>query len=378
MVAHLQAHQPAVWRHFSQASVRGEQTEAIRLELLQQTYALTRTGHVALYEMADDIAETLELGVPVELFHGEGDALNAALHFSPDTARVVLYGPLEDTLTAFELRCVLGHELAHHRFWTCEEGVYLIADQALHAMAAMGPAVSAAETVRMYRLSTEVYADRAGLRVTDLPTAIRTLVKIRTSRRDVVAEDFLAQSEELLAATGAGSRQWSHPEAHLRALAVARYDAHAEEADDGIRTLLEGVRALDTLDLLGRHDLCALSKRLVAMLLQPEWMRTTAMLAHARLLFDEVPSFELEAVSPDDLDGWSESVLDYLCALLLDFTVMDTELSDLALLRAHAVAESLELDERYEDALNKHLKRTRKSIIQVLKDRDRRLSEVDA
>lgn len=376
VVAHLKKHQPAVWRHFAQASVQGERTEAIRLQLLQQTYALSRAANAELYEIADDVAKTLELGVPVELFHGEGDGLNAALHFSPDTARVVLHGPMEDALAPDEMRCLLGHELAHHRFWTIEDRAFLVADRALHAMAEMG-SVSATEAMRLFRLTTEVLADRAGLQVTDRDTAIRTLVKVRTHRRTVVASDFLAQSEELLAATGAGSREWSHPEAHLRALCVARYAADAESADAGVRTLLEGVRELDQLDVLGRDALSMLSQRLVSTLLAPEWMRTTSMLAHCRLLFDEVPSSKLEPLAARDLDGWGESVLDYLCALLLDFTVMDAEIADVALLRAHAVAEGLELEERYEDALYKHLKRTRKSIGQSLKKRDQRLAEVD-
>lgn len=113
VVAHLQRRAPSAWKHYASDAYRAEHEEALRLRLLQTTFVLTRENHAALYAVADEVAELFELGVPVELYQGEGsEGLNAELLFVPTVARVVLHGPLQERLAPDELRCLLGHELA--------------------------------------------------------------------------------------------------------------------------------------------------------------------------------------------------------------------------------------------------------------------------
>ena len=78
---------------------------------------------------------------------------------------------------------------------------------------------------------------------------------------DVRPLDFLDQSRELHAAVGTGSREWTHPEAHMRALALDWHDNDPEDSDEAIRLLLEGPMQLEELDLLRRDALAGLTER---------------------------------------------------------------------------------------------------------------------
>jgi hypothetical protein len=377
VVQHLQQFAPTVWRHFASDAFTSAQSEAQRLELLKTTVALRRESYPALYASADEIAAILALGVPVELYQGPDDgSLNAALLFQPDRARVVLFGQLQEKLAPDELRALLGHELAHHRLWTLDQGAVLIAGNALQCLAAMQGLESVENTLRLFALSTEVFADRAGLQVSSLHAAVGCLIKVRTGLSNVVVTDFIEQSQELLAAEDLGSRGWTHPEAHIRTLALAWYERDGEDSNPAIRRLLEGPIQLDDLDLLRREELSALVRQLIDTLLVPEWFRTEAVLGHCRLFFDDYQ------VSPVDQWGdpeslvapWGESVREFLVHVLVDCVAVDPELHDLPLLQAHATAEKLGMAERFERAVNKKLRRTRKSIREDLADRDARLA----
>ena len=376
VVDHLRHRAPGVWRHIRSGARDPEHTEAQRLHLLKTTVVLERASHPELYQVADDVAGALALGVPVELYQGEDPGnLNAALLFLPEIARVVFYGPVQERLDREELRALLGHELAHHRLWSLDDGVHLAALHALDGIAGMAALASVGNTRRLFSLATEVFADRAALGVAGLEPTLGCLIKTRTGLSTVAPLDFLAQSRELHAAEDTGSRGWTHPEAHVRALALEWYDADGADAEPRIRRLLEGPIQLDELDLLRREELATLSERLVGALLQPAWFRTDAALGQARLMFDdyEVPPAPAPLADAEELAPWGDSVRDYLAYLLTDFVAVDPELEDLPLLQAHAVAEPLGLAERLERSVNRELRMTKKKLQESLRGRDERL-----
>ena len=376
VVRYLQRHAKAVWQHYSGAERRPEAAEAQRLYLLKSTVVLKRESHVPLYELADAVAKALALEVPVELYQGaDTGTLNASLLYLPHVARVVFHGPLRERLTEDEMRALLGHELAHHKLWSLDDGTYYAAWQALHGMLGMAALNSVENTLRLYQLSVEVFADRAALAVAGLEASIGTLMKVRTGAGDAKPLDFLDQSRELHAAEGSGSREWTHPEAHIRALALDWYDSGSLASETSIRELLEGPMQLDELDLVRREALATLTERVVGTLLQPQWIRTEAVIGQARQMFDD---YEVPAhvdMTPEDraLTGWGDSVRDYLTFVLTDFVGVDPDLEDLPLLRAHVIAEQLGLAERLERAVNRELRKTQKAIRELLEDRDAKL-----
>jgi hypothetical protein len=374
VVAHLQQHAHAVWRHFSSDAYNAEHQEALRLHLLQTTVELTRESYPDLYTVADQVAGALNLGVPVELYQGADEgSLNAALLYQPDTARVVFEGPVQERLKPDQLRALLGHEFAHHRLWSLDEGIHLTAARAIDGIVSMSAVASAEATQRLLALTTEVFADRAGLQVSSLDAAVGCLITTRTGLKTTVSTDFISQSRTLLDAQGTGTRGWTHPEAHVRALALDWFATDGLDADARVRQLLEGPIQLDELDLLRRHELTAAVEQIVGLLLQPTWLRTDAVLGHARQLFDDYAVPELPPALPD-LAIWGDSSLDFLAVVLVDFIAVDPTLDDMPLCQAHHLAEQLGLETRLLKQVNHKLKRTRKVIAASLLDRDGRLA----
>ncbi len=377
VVQHLRRHAKAVWRYYGGERTNPGITDAQRLYLLKSTVELKRESHENLYALADEVAVAIGLGVPLEIYQGEdAGGMNASLLFLPSTARVVFHGPLQERLDQEELRALLGHELAHHRLWSVDDGVYFAAWHALQGMDGMAALPSVENTLRLYSLSTEVFADRVALEVAGLEATIGCLLKMRTGLSDVKPLDFLDQSRELHAAESTGSRGWSHPEAHIRALAADWYGRDSMAAEERIRELIEGPIQLDELDLVRRDALDALTERLVGTLLQPTWFQTETVLGHARLMFDDYEVPDHAAFTADDrrLDLWGDTVRDYLAYLLADFVGVDTDLEDLPFLQAHAVAEDLGIESRLERAVNRELRKTKKAIREMLDDRDERLA----
>ena len=368
-VEHLRAALPEAWAHYASHQSVDAHEDAVRLHLLQTTYRMTPESHPELHQEVAEVASILGLSLPVELYHHtEPGASNASLIFHPERLRLTFQGPILELLNTDERKAMVAHELAHHLLWTAEDGAFYVADRLLHGVHRQGR--SAFHSLRLFQLHTESFCDQAALVLLPKEPVIATLVKITTGLKQVSATDFLAQSEELYAADGgAGSAGWTHPEAHLRALAVAHSTTGAGPTT---RRLLEGPVDLETLDLLRRAELTTVTRHLLGHVFQPSWLRTNAQLGLLRILFDDdLPAFEAWSIEPAlALADYGTSVCDYLVALLVDVTAADPALEQLPMLRCHQVAEWLGLADDFEKAVNRQLKMRRKDITIALVDRD--------
>lgn len=367
---HLREHHRGLWDWFTSDESGAAWADDLKLTLLKETYRLEPEGAPELYALAAEVARAIGLGVPIHLYQGAGERLNAGLFFLPDAAHVVLHGPVREHLAPDELRSLLGHELSHHLLWTCDGGDHHVVHRAVSTLLTNDPRPSTLATWRLLSLATETFADRGGLVASDLEATVRCLVKTGTGTRDVDARAYLRQAEEVLAQVD-GSSGLTHPESFLRARALALHAERGPEADDAIQRMIEGKLALDDLDWMRRLTLQALTRDLVALWLAPRAVRSVAVLGHARLFFeaaaipDDPPALGVEALA--GLDG---TVLDYLAYVLLDFVAADPDLGDVALARGLVVAETVGLRDRLERFANKELKTTRKVLADVWQRRE--------
>ncbi|MES2902546.1 MAG: hydrolase, partial [Pseudomonadota bacterium] len=196
----------------------------MRALLLRQTYRLAPDVHPEIYEDCSAVSTRLAIEAPVTIYQAPDGTMNAALWYVPGEIHLVLHGPVLEKLSRAERVALIGHELAHYKLWSIDNGIYRSATTILdHALAYPGASPSHAETARLYRLTTELYADRGGAVAADSTApAIDTLIKTMTGLLSVDTASYLRQAAEL-EPNAPVSEGETHPEIFLRAQALDKW-----------------------------------------------------------------------------------------------------------------------------------------------------------
>ena len=386
----LERREPDLWRWFASDPVAEEAAETLRLELLKRTYRLDRDAHRDLYGVADEIAAAMSLSGPVALYQAEGaGARNAALYFESEAAHVVFEGDALRALDAAELRFTLGHELAHHKLWTEEGGRYWTTYRLLRWAAAQpGAAPPFAESARLERLYTEVYADRFGLwAVGDLEPSLTAHVKLAHQELEASGAAYLAEAEQALQKAGedAGSDGRTHPESYLRAVLIAAWAHDPSAAEARMRGLIEGATPVESLDLLGQEHVSDLTYWMLLEFLTEPWVGRPLIAAHAQEispeLGDRLSAPRDGARDIDKLRGAIRAahptVRRYFAYLLLDFATVDPQLEDVMLAAALRFAEDFSLSEDLKALATLELKTTKAKLMDLERNAVRILSKAE-
>jgi hypothetical protein len=353
--------EPGRWRWFASDESTNEYVESVRLELLKSTYRMEPASHPSLYAIGARALTTLSLDVPLTFYQAHDDgAMNAGLLFVPGEAHVVLRGPVLATLREEEVAALVGHELAHYRLHTCEGGSLRVANDVIESIASHGGASPShvVTALRMRRYS-EIYADRGSHLVTADPAHIvGCLVKVHTGLKEVDAAAYMRQAEEIFAKKNVKSEGLSHPETFVRARAIALWHERGDAAENEIAAMVQGARAMDSLDLLDQAALTDSTRTMIEDLLGPTWMRSDAVLAHARAFF---PDIKAASSAPFDAGALDASVQEYLAYVLLDFAVVDETLGEASLAHAIGHAERMGIAESFDRVVRDELKLTKKA-----------------
>ena len=350
LLNYLQTQEEDLWKWFSSHQARNESADAVRLDLLKTAYRIDRESAADLYQLADSVAEKMGLESNVTLYQAQHAAgLNASLAWLPHDAHVVLYGPVQETLSTAELSALLAHELAHHELYTIDDGAYLVMEQVLSAMISDQAADAPHDrTWRSHRLYTELYCDRRAAAVTgDIDACVCALVKMETGLKEVSAAAYCKQAEEVLSNGLKGSEGITHPEMFLRAKALQLWHDDPDGADQNLRELIEGPLELKQLDLLRQQQMQKLTRQFLNSFLNVEWLRTDLVLGHAKRFFEGF-TLAKESVSRESLKkqmaDCDQQLRDYFCYVLLDFVTCDADLEEAPLAAAFLFSEDLGSD----------------------------------
>ena len=379
---YLKSEERELWNWFASAQAKADYTENLRLELLKSTYRLDAQGHPELHNGLEEAKARLQLDIPVTLYQAQNSPqINAALYFIPGQGHIVFSGPMFTLLNTEELKSVIGHELAHYHLWKRDDGEFHIADRLIHSVA-NDPRASASHdhTARRYQLYTEIFADRGSLCVTQSPDpVIAGLVKIQTGLSQVSAASYLKQAEEIFANGNVATEGLSHPEAFIRARALALWQEQREGAATHITSMIEGAAALEQLDLIGQKRLTPATRRLLECLLRPNWFQTPAVLGHAKLFFNDFRPLNGDSTTVcDDLKFSDAKLREYLCYVLLDFTKADPELEDVPLAAALEFSRQLELDAQFEKLAARELKMKVRDVRRIKEQATEMLAKAEA
>jgi Zn-dependent protease with chaperone function len=379
MVAYLREREPKVWEWYGSTQVQSDQAAAVRLELLKATVRLEREAHGTLYDSADRVRAALGLDIPVTFYQAIGRTqANASLVWLPGEAHLVLQGDVLEALDEREREAMIGHELGHARLWQEREGAFFRAARILSDMVdPAGAEVSVQRSEAIYGQHCEVYCDRASLLATGaLDPVVSCLVKVETGLRTVDPAGYVRQADEIFGMERPTTQGLSHPEIYIRVRALAEWHRGSPGVGAEIERMLAGPFQLERPALLDQVRAELLTRDVIRLVLEPAFMRSETVQAHARLFFPDAdlpgsPEVGRAASAErlgEELAGASPSLQDYVSYLLLDFAAADTALGEVALAHALSLAEALGLRARFEEKAVKELKLSRKRLAALRED----------
>jgi hypothetical protein len=361
LVAYLKVEERAVWEWSQSADVRKQQADEMRDAMLRQTYRMEPESHPEVYASCHAAMETLGIQAPVTLYQAADGMMNAALCFIPGEVHLIFYGPILEKLSGEELLALMGHELAHYRLWTTDDGSFYNASRILdHSMSYRDVAPSHRESTRLFSLHTELFADRGAAIVSGgTAAAISVLVKTMTGIALVDPAAYLRQAEEL-DAKGERSDGQSHPEVFLRARALDQWWREVEGTDDWISQRLCGPISIEALDLLRQNELSDLTRSFFVRLLADMGIQSDEVSTQISRYFPNLregeTALDLATISGNQID---DATRNYFIALMFDCVMAAPDARDELMLVAAKTAKSIGAGELFVAALKRDLKWTK-------------------
>jgi len=357
--------QHLVWQFFSDRTHKKEQLLEFRADLLKNTYKFDPVSETELYAKVSLAKEKLGLDFPVTIYQAQyTEDINASIVYLDNEAHIVFSGKLVQMLTEQELLAILGHELSHVQLYNQLQGKLEVTDRIINAIANhQGSTPAHYETARLFRLYTEVFCDRGAYLVTgDYVPIITALVKIATGLQTVNADGYIKQAEEIFSvdaqtrATGI-----SHPENFIRARAMWLWHTKGAEAEPIIRQMIEGHTSIDELDLFRQQELSLITRDVLLLLFQHQWMQTEQTAALSKQYFSDFdPGGTPDRQLASRVEKLHSTLHDYLAYVLYDFATADKELEDVPLGLAFFLADELKLSKSFANAVKKERKLTDK------------------
>lgn len=364
LVGYLQEYEPAVWDKARSAEVRQQQGDEVRDAMLRETYRLEPGSHPQAYAACQAAMDTLGIAAPVTLYQARDGAMNASLCYIPGEVHLVFHGPILERLSEQELLALMGHELAHYRLWSADDGTHFAASQILdHALSYPEATPSHRETARLLSLYTELYADRgAAIAAGQVAPAVSMLVKVMTGLTAIDPAAYLRQAEEL-EATDAKSEGGTHPEAFLRARALDLWWRGDAALADWLDRRIRGPLSIESLDLAGQRELAGLTRRFFARFLKQMDEQSEAVLTQVRGYFPDFQpgedALDYARIGADRIDDPTRG---YFIALMFDCAMADPDARDTVMQAAAKAAGEIGATEPFKAALRRDLKWNKRDI----------------
>lgn len=358
--------QRSVWDYFANHQHKEEQLREFKTDLLKNTYKFDEETDAFLFEKVKKAKEKLNLSLPVFLYQAQHtEEMNASIVYLNNEAHIVFSGRILQLLNEEEQEAILAHELSHVQLYTQLEGEAEVADRIITAIANhTGSTPAHYETARLFKLYTEIYCDRGAYMVTgDYRSIISSLVKIATGLQSVNPDSYIKQAEEIFS-TDAQTKTAgiSHPENFIRARAIWLWHSMRHAAEPIIEQMIEGHTHIDELDLFKQQQLSETTRKLILLLLEPEWMKTAVTISLSKQYFGKLEPGETadRTILAEKTERMQSNLQDYLAYILYDFATADKNLEDIPLGYCFYLADELKIEKAFANAVKKERKLTDK------------------
>jgi len=362
------------WDWFSRKDLKTKQIEEFKSGLLKNTYRLDAEAYKELYLTCAEVCQKLAIDAEVTLYQENNSVhLNAGISIIKKEAHIVLSGNLIGLLNSEEMKSVLAHELSHYLFYRVDNEEFETTQRIIVALANDSRSDDAMiETARKFQLYTELFCDAGSLLVCGNHTVvIQTLLKLNTGLTQVNAESYLEQAREIIDGDKKASSNTTHPEAYIRSLALQLRSEQNPDYFDKVVQMIEGELDLNHLDIFDQVEMLDMTHKLVQIILKPKWMNSSPVVNLATQYFQNFyrknETQDLN-IFRDEILKTDESVQNYLCYVLLDFSMVDTDLENGPLAHVLEISELLGLNELLEKLTRKEFKLTVRDF-KLLKDK---------
>lgn len=370
---YIRKNEAKVWEFFSDETTRKKEVEEFKMALLKNTYRLENESNPIVYKALEKAKTGLDFNYKTTIYQDEAaQELNAGIVFVDDEAHIVLSGAVLSKLDENELAALFGHEISHALLWKIDNGEFETTSKIITSIANdYANDLRFHETARLFDLYTEIFCDKGALIVCgDKDVVISTLLKISTGLEKVSAKNYLKQAKEILSKETKGSDGFSHPENYIRALATEWIHDDPENAEANIEKIIEGKLDVEHLDLFHQEKVETFTRKFIQLLTVPKWFQTNEVEQLAKDYFKnfkfdknvELTDDEIKMVKDSD-----ELTKEYLSYVLMDFCMVDPELSAVPFAKAFELAGEINVAEFFEKIVIKELKLSKKKFGDIKK-----------
>lgn len=358
--------QTNVWNFFSNNQHKENQLKEFKADLLKNTYRFDPKTDVTLFEKVQKAKEKLEISMPVFLYQAENtDDLNASIIYVNNEVHIVFSGKIIQLLNDEELQAVIAHELSHIKLYTELNGDIEVADRIITSIANnAGSTPAHYETARLFKLYNEIFCDRGAYLVTgSYAPIISSLVKIATGLQTVNAESYIKQAEEIFSSdSDTKASGVSHPENFIRARAISLWDSQGNASEQSIVQMIEGDTNFEELDLFKQQQLHLVTRNLIQIILNPDWMQTTFTISLGKQYFPDLQLTEIidKTALARQIENLHSTLVDYLTYVLYDFATADKILEDVPLGYCFYLADEFKIEKAFANSVKKERKLTDK------------------
>ncbi len=351
-----------IWSFFSSYKIEETEYENFKTDILKNCYRLGKDLHPKFHQIIDEIKTTFKLEKEVILYQEQNNTQNnAVVYYLNNEVHIVLTGSLLQVLQLEELKVILAHELSHVVLYNIENGDYQCTERIISAITDdIRSPLSYFETARLFSLYTELFCDYGAYLVCqDRDLVISTLIKVHTGLKNVFASEYLEQINEIFEKDKSRSIQESHPEMYFRAKSLELLCNDFEKGKIDIAPLIEGKPKISELDVFSQKKWQQETLNFIQLILSPAFMHSALTNNLAKSYFNEFIQSEIDTQKFNQLKSKIEmatnSMKDYFSFILLDFTMVDQEIYEMALIWTLELSEYLGLKDNFSKIVKKEL-----------------------